>query len=108
MKKFWNFLLSYFSISRIPSSTFDDLHSLEWLKLYNNELTTLHYELMEPVLDTLKHIDIHSKFRQIDIERHTDSERQTDIQTDRKTIRRTGGLSEIMPMFRPVYSNYVK
>ena len=50
-----------FSISLIPLTTFDDLHSIEWLKLYNNELTTLHYELMEPVLDTLKHIDIHSK-----------------------------------------------
>ncbi|XP_023343282.1 leucine-rich repeat-containing protein 15 isoform X3 [Eurytemora carolleeae] len=47
-------------ISLIPLTTFDDLHSIEWLKLYNNELTTLHYELMEPVLDTLKHIDIHS------------------------------------------------
>lgn len=49
-------------IKDIPPEAFQDLHSLEWIKLYNNLLTTLHYELMEPVLDTLQHIDIHSKF----------------------------------------------
>lgn len=48
-------------IKDIPPTAFQDLHSLEWIKLYNNLLTTLHYELMEPVLDTLQHIDIHSK-----------------------------------------------
>lgn len=47
-------------IKEIPPPAFQDLHSLEWIKLYNNVLTTLHYELMEPVLDTLVHIDIHS------------------------------------------------
>jgi hypothetical protein len=51
-----------FSLSKFPLNTFEDLHSIEWLKLYNNEIVTLHYELMEPVLDTLKHIDIHSEF----------------------------------------------
>ena len=50
-----------FRIKDIPPSAFQDLHSLEWIKLYNNVLRTLHYELMEPVLDTLQHIDIHSK-----------------------------------------------
>ncbi len=49
-------------IKDIPATAFQDLHSLEWIKLYNNLLTTLHYELMEPVLDTLMHIDIHSKY----------------------------------------------
>ena len=34
---------------------------LQWLKLWNNQLTSLHYELMEPVLDTLIHLDIHSE-----------------------------------------------
>ena len=48
-------------IQDIPPTAFQDLHSLEWIKLYNNLLTTLHYELMEPVLDSLQHIDIHSK-----------------------------------------------
>ena len=52
----------FFRIKDIPASAFQDLHSLEWIKLYNNLLTTLHYELMEPVLDTLQHIDIHSEF----------------------------------------------
>lgn len=51
----------FFSIHRIPDETFEDLHSLEWLKLWNNELEGLSYSLMEPVLDTLKHLDIHSK-----------------------------------------------
>ena len=50
-----------FRIRDIPPPAFQDLHSLEWIKLYNNDLKTLHYELMEPVLDTLMHIDIHSK-----------------------------------------------
>ncbi len=48
-------------IKDVPAPAFQDLHSLEWVKLYNNELKTLHYELMEPVLDTLVHIDIHSE-----------------------------------------------
>ena len=35
--------------------------SLEWLKLNNNQLRSLPYELVEPILDTVKHIDIHGK-----------------------------------------------
>ena len=54
-------IIVFFSIHRIPDETFEDLHSLEWLKLWNNELEGLSYSLMEPVLDTLKHLDIHSK-----------------------------------------------
>jgi len=46
-------------ISEIPTPTFEDLTSLEWLKLNNNKLRTLPYELVEPILDTVKHIDIH-------------------------------------------------
>lgn len=48
-------------IRDIPAPAFQDLHSLEWVKLFNNDLRTLTYELMEPVLDTLVHIDIHSE-----------------------------------------------
>ena len=51
----------FYRIDDIPPPAFQDLHSLEWVKLYNNRLKTLHYELMEPVLDSLMHIDIHSK-----------------------------------------------
>ena len=53
--------LLFCSISTIEDDAFDDLHSLQWLKLWNNNLQTLHYELMEPVLDTLIHLDIHSE-----------------------------------------------
>ena len=66
VKNFWNktfstFVLIFYRIDDIPPPAFQDLHSLEWVKLYNNQLKTLHYELMEPVLDSLMHIDIHSK-----------------------------------------------
>ena len=54
-----------YSIHQIPDETFEDLHSLEWLKLWNNELEGMSYSLMEPVLDTLKHLDIHSKLNLI-------------------------------------------
>jgi Leucine-rich repeat (LRR) protein len=47
-------------IKEIPVPAFQDLHSLQWIKLYNNDLRTLHYELVEPALDTLLHIDLHS------------------------------------------------
>ena len=56
-----NFNFPVCSISTIEDDAFDDLHSLQWLKLWNNNLQTLHYELMEPVLDTLIHLDIHSE-----------------------------------------------
>merc|ERR1712013_707129 len=46
-------------IADIPTPTFEDLTSLEWLKLNNNQLRSLPYELVEPILDTVKHIDIH-------------------------------------------------
>ena len=51
-----------FRICEIPSGIFEDLTTLEWVKLNNNELTTLRYELIEPILSTLKHIDVYSKF----------------------------------------------
>lgn len=54
-------MICFCRIKDIPAPAFQDLHSLEWVKLYNNDLRTLRYELMEPVLDTLIHIDIHSK-----------------------------------------------
>ena len=50
-----------FRISEIPENTFDDLTTLEWLKLNNNRLKSIPYELIEPVLDMIKHIDIYSE-----------------------------------------------
>ena len=40
---------------------FQELATLEWLKINNNLLRSLPYTLMEPVLGTLKYIDIYSK-----------------------------------------------
>ena len=41
---------------------FQELATLEWLKINNNLLRSLPYTLMEPVLGTLKYIDVYSKF----------------------------------------------
>ena len=38
-----------------------ELSTLEWLKLNNNELRSLPYTLMEPVLMSLKYIDVYSE-----------------------------------------------
>lgn len=54
-----NLWLQNNKICEIPSGTFEELTTLEWVKLNNNELTTVQYELIEPVLSTLKHIDIY-------------------------------------------------
>ena len=43
--------------------------TLEWIKLNNNMLTTVRYELIEPILSTLKHIDIYSKLFCMDYDR---------------------------------------
>ena len=40
---------------------FQELATLEWLKINNNLLRSLPYTLMEPVLGTLKYIDVYSK-----------------------------------------------
>ena len=59
--RFNEVFFSLFRIEDIPAPAFQDLHSLEDIKLANNNLKTLTYQLMEPVLDTLMHIDIHSE-----------------------------------------------
>lgn len=56
-----NLFFFLYRIKDIPMTAFQDLHSLEWIKLYNNRIVTLQYELMEPILDTLMHIDVHSE-----------------------------------------------
>ena len=50
-------------ISVIEPECFEQLTSLEWLKLNNNEMRSLPYQLMEPVLTSLKYIDIYSEYR---------------------------------------------
>jgi len=46
-------------ISDIATPTFEDLKSLEWLILNYNKLQILPYELVEPILDTVKHIGLY-------------------------------------------------
>jgi len=48
-----------FRISEIATPTFEDLKSLEWLNLNYNKLQILPYELVEPVLDTVKRISLY-------------------------------------------------
>ena len=48
-------------ISVIEPECFEQLSRLEWLKLSHNEMRSLPYELMEPVLTSLKYIDIYSE-----------------------------------------------
>ena len=44
-----------------------ELSTLEWLKLNNNELRSLPYTLMEPVLMSLKYIDVYSECHGVNI-----------------------------------------
>ena len=55
--------LAVLRISLIEPECFEQLTSLEWLKLNNNEMRSLPYQLMEPVLTSLKYIDIYSEYR---------------------------------------------
>ena len=52
-----------FSLEWLNKTELCYIFSLEWLKLNNNMLRTLPYELVEPILDTVKHIDIHGKYK---------------------------------------------
>lgn len=50
-----------FSIRTIPSLAFENLNSLETLNLQNNKLKHIPEEVMEPILDTLRNVDIMGK-----------------------------------------------
>lgn len=47
-----------FSISVLPASAFENLNSLETLNIQNNKLTRIPEEVMEPIIDTLRVVDI--------------------------------------------------
>lgn len=54
-------LLFYCSIKVLPSTLFENLNSLETLNLQNNKLQRIPQDTMEPVIDTLRIIDITGK-----------------------------------------------
>lgn len=54
-------ILFYFSIKVLPSTLFENLNSLETLNLQNNKLQRIPQDTMEPVIDTLRIIDITGK-----------------------------------------------
>lgn len=50
----------FFSIRALP--VFENLNSLETLSLQNNKLMHIQEDVMDPILDTLRSIDIMGKF----------------------------------------------
>ena len=46
-------------IKKIPPTTFQSLYRIERLKLSTNQLTTIPYELVEPILRSVLHLEIH-------------------------------------------------
>lgn len=46
----------------LPASSFENLNSLETLNIQNNKLTRIPEEVMEPIIDTLRVVDIVGKF----------------------------------------------
>lgn len=49
------------SIKVLPSTLFENLNSLETLNMQNNKLQRIPQDTMEPVIDTLRIIDITGK-----------------------------------------------
>jgi Leucine-rich repeat (LRR) protein len=50
------------SIKSLPAMVFENLNSLETLSIQNNKLTRIPEDVMEPVIDTLRVVDIMGKF----------------------------------------------
>lgn len=50
-----------FSIEVLPALAFENLNSLETLNIQNNKLTRIPEEVMEPIIDTLRVVDIVGK-----------------------------------------------
>lgn len=45
----------------MPASSFENLNSLETLNIQNNKLSRIPEEVMEPIIDTLRVVDIVGK-----------------------------------------------
>jgi len=63
-----NLWLQNNKIAEIESECFHKLSTLEWLKINNNRLRSLPYHLMEPVLGSLKYIDVYKNPLKCDCE----------------------------------------
>lgn len=50
------------SITALPAMVFENLNSLETLQIQNNKLVRIPEEVMEPVMDTLRGVDIMGEF----------------------------------------------
>lgn len=61
---FFCFRLFSSSISVLPASAFENLNSLETLNIQNNKLTRIPEEVMEPIIDTLRVVDIVGKYHE--------------------------------------------
>lgn len=51
-------MFSLNSIKALPSMVFENLNSLETLNIQNNKLTRIPSDIMDPVVDTLRVVDI--------------------------------------------------
>lgn len=51
----------FIRISVLPASAFENLNSLETLNIQNNKLSRISEEVMEPIIDTLRVVDIVGK-----------------------------------------------
>ncbi|CAL4066715.1 unnamed protein product, partial [Meganyctiphanes norvegica] len=51
-------ILNKNNIASISTGTFEGLISIEWLALSDNDLTTFNQEIADPIIGTLKHIDL--------------------------------------------------
>lgn len=54
-------MLLFGSIKTLPAMAFENLNSLETLSIQNNKLTRIPEEVMEPIIDTLRVVDIMGK-----------------------------------------------
>lgn len=56
-----NGFVTFNSIKILPAMAFENLNSLETLNIQNNKLNRIPEEVMEPVIDTLRVVDIMGK-----------------------------------------------